>query len=333
MIRRMMQVFFDGSCPMCVREVAVYRRASPPDIVWHDLSVPALEIPAGSGGYRPERSQLLQRFHIYNENGQWLHGAPAFVCLWRRLALAWRTLALIGRLPGGLWFMDRVYDLFLRIRPSMQSMALQWFRPDWLPAHMVASLRSDHAGETGAVWIYRSMRWFTRDKDLQRLLESHMKQEQVHLDAMNRILPWRFRSRLLALWVLAGILTGSIPGLLGRRWMLGTIVAVERFVDVHYLEQIEVLRSDASKRSLDTANQPDCSGALQCGIGSAKAAAVFAPYPDLLSMLEAFRHDELDHRDDAIAGLGPTEDSLLFRFWCALVGQGSAVAVRIAKLI
>ena len=328
-----MKVFFDGSCPLCVREVAFYRRNAPQDIVWHDLSLAALEIPKGSMAYQPDRKRLLERFHIYSDDGQWFHGAPAFVRLWSRLAPLWRTLALIGRLPGGLWMMDAVYALFLRIRPLMQSWAPHFLRPHWLPATMIAAIRSDHAGETGAVWIYRSMRWFTRDRDLQAMLEAHRQQEQIHLDAMNRMLPWRFRSLLLPLWVIAGIVTGSVPALLGRRWTLATIAAVERFVDVHYLEQIEFLRADAVKSAVDATHHSACLSTSRCGLQAAEVSHVFGHYPDLLAMLEAFRQDELDHRNEALEGLGNEAPGSMLRVWCSMVGQGSAIAVRLAKLI
>jgi len=352
----MMQVFFDGSCPMCVREVAVYRRASPADIIWHDLSSPLLEIPIAHPGYQPSRSELLNRFHVYNDEGRWLHGAPAFICLWQRLAPVWRALASVGRLPGGLWLMDMVYTLFLKIRPRMQRWALHWFRPDELPAQMIASIRSDHAGETGAVWIYRSMLWLSRDPDLRPMLEQHLKQEQIHLDAMNRLLPWRFRSRLLALWVIAGCLTGAIPALFGRRWILGTIAAVERFVDRHYMEQIEMLQADASRDRPGTGDQAaayrattevgaiaqaeamsqsdiDCGGLDQCGLSARQMPTRLSGYPDLLAMLQAFRHDELEHRDEAIALIDAGRHSAAFELWCSLVGRGSSVAVQIAKVI
>ena len=345
-ISHMMQVFFDGSCPMCVREVAVYRRASPADIMWHDLSSPTLDIPVEHSGYQPSRTDLLKRFHVYNHQGRWLHGAAAFVCLWQKLAPVWRMLASIGRLPGGLWLMDAVYELFLKVRPRMQRWALSWIRPDELPVHMIASIRSDHAGETGAVWIYRSMLWFSRDPDLRSMLEHHMKQEQVHLDAMNRLLPWRFRSRLIPLWVLAGIATGVIPALLGRAWILGTIAAVESFVDVHYLEQIHMLEAEPKKSSPSTSlgylDKPaPCLEPDQCGIKASQTpSAASGPtlsrlsgYPDLLTMLKAFRHDELDHREEAMLQLGAAKPSKAFELWCSLVGQGSAIAVRFAKAI
>ena len=52
-----------------------------------------------------------------------------------------------------------------------------------------------------------------------------------------------------------------------------------------------------------------------------------------MAMLEAFRHDELEHRDDALDKLGATRPGFMFRLWCSLVGQGSAMAVRLAKWV
>ena len=101
---------------MCVREVAVYRRQSPADIVWNNLSQPGLNIPRDRVGYCPDPATLMRRFHVFSSEGLWLHGAPAFALLWARLGRSWRALALIGRLPGGLWVMDAVYALFLRAR-------------------------------------------------------------------------------------------------------------------------------------------------------------------------------------------------------------------------
>jgi demethoxyubiquinone hydroxylase (CLK1/Coq7/Cat5 family) len=50
-------------------------------------------------------------------------------------------------------------------------------------------------------------------------------------------------------------------------------------------------------------------------------------------MLEAFRQDELDHRNEALEGLGNEAPGSMLQVWCSMVGQGSAIAVRLAKLI
>lgn len=340
----MLSVFFDGGCPMCVREVAAYRRQSPADIHWHNLALPGLTIPQGPDGYQPAREALLRRFHVYTADGRWLHGAAAFTMLWARLSWPWRVLATIGRLPGGLWLMNAVYALFLRVRPDMQRMVWHLTRPEAVPDNMIPAIRSDQAGETGAVWIYRAMRLFNRVPELRPLLLEHQVQEAEHLEAMNRLLPWRFRSRLLPLWRIAGFVTGMVGALGGRRWTLATIASVERFVDTHYREQIEYLARQSDSISPLTpgdGGQVDCDAGVCLTPGQRSA---LGQYPDLVTLLRAFREDELRHREDALAGLNQHAEGArttrasdapvgLLAVWCTLVERGSALAVRFAKAI
>ncbi len=350
-LRRMnpsLLVYFDGSCPMCVREVAAYRRQSPADIVWNNLAEPGLSIPCDGRGYRPEPESLMRRFHVFTDDGRWLSGAPAFALLWSRLGAPWRVLAAIGRLPGGLWLMDSVYALFLRLRPSMQRIAHQLVVPEVLPVVMIPALRSDHAGETGAVWIYRAMRLLNRDASLGPLIEEHRAQEMQHLEAFNRLLPWRCRSRLLPLWRLAGAMTGAVAALGGRRWTLATIAAVERFVDRHYLEQIEQLDAllGVHPGSADRVGLREPDAALDCASGMCEAdqaAGIVNSPEELLKLLIAFRQDECRHRDDALRALAdsakrdttqrPGLSGRLLAHWCDAVERGSAIAVKAAKAL
>ena len=118
------------------------------------------------------------------------------------------------------------------------------------PAHarkawLVQELRSDHAGETGAVWIYRGILAVTRrDEGLRRFCKRHMATEQRHLSILEALLPKRQRSMLLPLWRVAGFVTGAIPALVSSRTVYVTIDAVERFVTTHYLQQVEVLEGE-----------------------------------------------------------------------------------------
>jgi ubiquinone biosynthesis monooxygenase Coq7 len=346
MMASMLSVYFDGGCPLCVREVAVYRRQSPADVRWENLAAPELHIPRATDGYQPARDVLLRRFHVHTADGRWLHGAPAFAALWARLGWPWRALSLIGRLPGGLWCMDVVYALFLRARPSLQGLVWHLVRPEAVPWDMVAAIRSDQAGETGAVWIYRAMRLFNRAPELQSLLTEHQAQEAQHLQAMNQLLPWRFRSRLLPLWRVAGFMTGMVGALGGRRWTLATIASVERFVDRHYQEQIEYLSTRTDPMQSLTENNT----AADCATGTCtlpRRMAELGDHPDLISLLRAFREDELRHRDDAVAGLADAygdrrdgifvganaERSRLLAVWCKMVERGSEIAVQFAKAL
>ncbi len=110
-------VLYDGACPLCRREIAIYRglRPSTP-VCFADVSDAEQPLPPGT-----TREQLMARFHVRSD-GQLLSGARAFLALWSALP-GWRWLAMAGRLPGATWAMERAYLLFLRWRPALQRWA------------------------------------------------------------------------------------------------------------------------------------------------------------------------------------------------------------------
>ena len=120
-------VLYDGTCPLCRREIGVYRGLQPlqPDapVCFADVSNTTLQLPPGT-----TREQLLARFHVRGRDGQLLSGAPAFLALWAALP-GWHWLALAGRLPGAAWMMERGYRLFLRWRPMLQRWAILLDQP------------------------------------------------------------------------------------------------------------------------------------------------------------------------------------------------------------
>jgi predicted DCC family thiol-disulfide oxidoreductase YuxK len=117
-------VLYDGACPLCRREIGVYRGLpSSAAVCFADVSDLAQPLPPGT-----TRDQLLARFHVRGTDGQLLSGAQAFLALWAELP-GWRWLARIGRLPGAAWVMERVYRLFLRVRPALQRWASRLDRP------------------------------------------------------------------------------------------------------------------------------------------------------------------------------------------------------------
>lgn len=96
-----------------------YGRSSKHRDINCDISNAAVPLPAGT-----TREQLLARFHVQGRDGQLLSGAQAFLALWTALP-GWRWLAMIGRLLGAGWVMERMYRLFLRWRPTIRRWALQ----------------------------------------------------------------------------------------------------------------------------------------------------------------------------------------------------------------
>ena len=170
------------------------------------------------------------------------------------------------------------------------------------PAWLVHELRSDHAGETGAVRIYDGILAFSRDPAVRDFAERHRATEQGHLDLLNGLLPPAEHSRLLPIWRVAGWLTGALPALFGPRAVFATVDAVETFVDHHYRAQTDRLERE---------------GIL----------------PEIHALLEKCREEEVHHRDEAReAGEGPAYGPLL-RAWAWVVGNGSAAAVAAAKRI
>jgi ubiquinone biosynthesis monooxygenase Coq7 len=166
-----------------------------------------------------------------------------------------------------------------------------------LPDSVIADLRTDHAGETGAVCIYKGVLRFARDPALRAFAMRHMQAEQTHLQQIEVWLPSINQSRLLPLWRLSGWLTGALSALFGPRAFYATIVAVETFVDHHYDEQV---RSLESKPSLHPLRQT----------------------------LLACQGEDVAHRYEA-AAYGGSSPGFVLRAWCTLVDVGSRFAVSI----
>lgn len=120
-------VLYDGACPLCRREIGLYRGLQPlqadAPLCFADVNDAALVLPPGT-----TRTQLLARFHVRGRNGELLSGAQAFLALWAALP-GWRWLAVMGRLPGATWVMERTYRLFLRWRPMLQRLAFRLESP------------------------------------------------------------------------------------------------------------------------------------------------------------------------------------------------------------
>ena len=86
-------LYFDGGCPVCEREVAMYRSQAGADAVcWVDVSRCS---PADLGSDLP-RDAALARLHLRRPDGSLVSGAAAFTALWQTLPRwAW-----LGRLLG-----------------------------------------------------------------------------------------------------------------------------------------------------------------------------------------------------------------------------------------
>ena len=108
------KVWFDGECPLCVREIGMMRKL--------DKRGAIRFIEVQSGQDCPlDAETLLARFHAQEGDGPLLSGARAFAAMWRAIPIL-RPLGLIAKNDAVLWVLERAYAGFLKVRPALQRM-------------------------------------------------------------------------------------------------------------------------------------------------------------------------------------------------------------------
>ena len=109
-------VYYDGSCPLCRKEIAFYQRRRGADrISWADVSDPDA-VPTDL-----DCSKALSRFHVRERNGRLVNGGEAFAALWRQLP-AFQLIGQIFRVAPLKWLLNAAYEAFLPIRPRLQAL-------------------------------------------------------------------------------------------------------------------------------------------------------------------------------------------------------------------
>ncbi|TQF70077.1 demethoxyubiquinone hydroxylase family protein [Pseudoalteromonas luteoviolacea] len=106
-------------------------------------------------------------------------------------------------------------------------------------------IRVDHAGERGAICIYRAQRFIAQlfYRDLVKHLDEMLAHEKVHFDTFNTWLRVNHVRHCYALWLwsLGGYLLGVITALMGKKAIWVCTQAVESTV-LHHLDwQLEYL--------------------------------------------------------------------------------------------
>jgi predicted DCC family thiol-disulfide oxidoreductase YuxK len=110
-------VYYDGSCPVCTKEIGIYRRADGGDAVnWCDVS----QQNANLDGLT--QAQAMSRFHVKGPDGVMQDGAKAFILLWLSLP-RWRWLGGIASVPPLPQILELLYRGFLPVRPWLQKLA------------------------------------------------------------------------------------------------------------------------------------------------------------------------------------------------------------------
>jgi predicted DCC family thiol-disulfide oxidoreductase YuxK len=105
------EVFFDGACPICRREVSWLQRMDrrtrlrPIDIAAHDFAPLEFGIPM---------SDFMAEIHARLPNGTWVTGVEVFRQVYA--AIGFGRLAGFARLPGIRQLLDVAYRLFAKNR-------------------------------------------------------------------------------------------------------------------------------------------------------------------------------------------------------------------------
>ena len=97
------KLFFDGRCPVCIREMRLLRRFKGDRLVLIDIHS------SESASYRDNKSsnELLAVLHLKTSDGTWLLGLDAMVQAWSHTRAGWLLRPLRWPLIGAV--ADRIY--------------------------------------------------------------------------------------------------------------------------------------------------------------------------------------------------------------------------------
>lgn len=102
------EVYYDGACPVCRREIDLWQKASGlEDVTFTNIAETA---PEGM-----DQAALLARFHVKRSDGVIVDGSAAFLALWRGHRWLWPLGIMLDRFPF-LQILDLGYNVFLKLR-------------------------------------------------------------------------------------------------------------------------------------------------------------------------------------------------------------------------
>lgn len=109
-------VWYDGACPLCIREIALMRRLD------RERAIAFVDVAPEGAACPIDRNLLLARFHAREGSGPILDGAAAFAAMWRAIPVL-RPLGLVAQNDVVLAALERLYGAFLKVRPVLQRWA------------------------------------------------------------------------------------------------------------------------------------------------------------------------------------------------------------------
>jgi predicted DCC family thiol-disulfide oxidoreductase YuxK len=121
--RACLTVYYDGSCALCRREIALVSSLAVADLSLLDVST------LGEARAAPDltANKAMRRFHVRRPDGTLVSGANAFLEMWSlvpRLAFLKR----LQRSPRTIWLLDQLYNVLLLVRPWVSRAAARYDR-------------------------------------------------------------------------------------------------------------------------------------------------------------------------------------------------------------
>jgi ubiquinone biosynthesis monooxygenase Coq7 len=176
--------------------------------------------------------------------------------------------------------------------------------PGGVSTRLAEILRVDHAGELGAVHIYRGQRAVLGQSPANERISGQLAemegQEAVHLARFDRLLTQHGvrPTAMTPFWRAAGFALGAGTALMGPKAAHACTEAVESVIEQHYAGQIAELQDRD---------------------------------PDLAAELSKFRDEEIAHRDLAVEE--GAKDAPAYPVLAAVIRAGCRAAIKISEKI
>jgi len=106
-----LEAFFDGDCPLCLKEVALLRKLDRKErIRWTDIASPDFD----ASSYGKTQEEFMAKMHGRLPDGAWIEGVEVFRQLYAAVGMG--PLVALSRLPGISHAAELGYRVFAKNR-------------------------------------------------------------------------------------------------------------------------------------------------------------------------------------------------------------------------
>lgn len=108
---KVVEVFYDGACPLCMREIRMLRARDREDAIqFTDIAADGFD----ATRYGTSQDELMDKIRGRLPDGSWIEGVEVFRRLWG--AVGFRRLVGISRMPGIAHALNALYRVFAKHR-------------------------------------------------------------------------------------------------------------------------------------------------------------------------------------------------------------------------